>query len=86
MNKRTWGEKSGQRALEKPLEEIPWGYSDCSSVLPLQGMRIPSLVEELRSCMPLSQKNKTNLEKEKKKAQGKVHMETQELLLTGPLR
>ena len=67
MNKITWGEKSGQRALEKPLEEIPWGYSDCSSVLPLQGMRIPSLVEELRSCMPLSQKNKTNLEKEKKK-------------------
>ena len=58
MNKIKWGEESGQRALEKPKEEIPWGSSDCGSVLPLQGMRIPSLVEELRSCMLLSQKIK----------------------------
>jgi len=31
---------------------IPWQYSGSDSMLPLQGARVPSLVEELRSCMP----------------------------------
>ena len=38
---------------------IPWQYSGSDSMLPLQGARVPSLVEELRYCMPRGVAKKT---------------------------
>ena len=60
---------------------IPWQYSGSDSMLPLQGARVPSLVEELRSCMPRGMAKKKKQGGEGKKETTHYHYDHLLLLL-----